>query len=189
MNGYVYIIEQVGTAFCKVGVSDRPAERLVSLQRKNPNRIAIRYILEPAGSVGAYALETLIHSHLAGVRLDGEWFKMDARQVMRTIYGEFGIMTMIARVIEYPDWVIKPRKKREWPRVSVPVLSFEARAMWLFAVAGCAALFMMYGAWAGELAMSLVEYFLYLVIVIFSCFGIMSVAIHSRLSDTSERGR
>lgn len=182
MNGYVYIIEQVGSNFCKVGVSDRPAERIVSLQRKNPNRIAIRYILEPAGTVGAYALEALIHSHLAGARLDGEWFKMDARQVMRTIYGEIGIMTMIARVIEYPEWVIKPRRKYEWPRISISAPSFETRAMLLFTLASCSALIMMYGAWSGELALSLAEFFGYLLIVVFSCFGIMSIAIHSILA-------
>jgi len=184
MKTYVYIIEQVGGSACKIGISGDPFHRMVTLQRKNPDRIAIRYLIEPREDNGAYALEMAIHHFLRDARLDGEWFRLDAQQAFRAIYAEIRLMEKVERVIEYPKWVIRKRpvQKRQLPHVRVHwpgMPSFHTRAFLLFLVASFTALFMMFGAWRGDILLSVSEFFSYLFVVVASCIGMLAAAIGS----------
>jgi len=174
MDTYVYIIEQVGSTFCKVGVSNEPVRRLAELQRHNPNRMAISYVLEPQISVNAYSLENNIHYLLSDYRLEGEWFKLPAKGAFSLIYANHRIVKLIGCVIEYPDWVIEPRKKRQWPHVSIPTPSYETRATALFLFCTVACFLVIFSAWAGVIAPTFVQLLSLWILGLISFAGLMT---------------
>jgi hypothetical protein len=85
---YLYIIAGSDEGPCKVGISNRPENRLSAVQSGNPNPLALRYVEH----VGFHAplIERAMHLALTPRRCAAanEWFQMrpeDAHRVFRII--------------------------------------------------------------------------------------------------------
>lgn len=72
----VYFIQEVGTGFVKIGITNGryPWLRLRSLQVGNPHQLAVRRIVK-----GGLSVESVIHAAFAARRVRGEWFDADER--------------------------------------------------------------------------------------------------------------
>lgn len=196
---YVYIMEQVGSPYCKIGLSSEPVRRLVQLQRKNPNRIALRYVLEPEAGYRAHALEAELHLLLASRRLDGEWFETGAREVLLAALSRLDIAANIERIIEYPQWVIEPESlklPRRWPtlwntlpRVKLSLPSADLGLIVLFFLSGFLSLVLLAGIWTGEIQRTVFEAMAYFVLVFASSGGMIAAAFRYSFRHTQERDR
>ena len=192
---YVYIMEQVGSPYCKVGLSSEPVRRLMQLQRKNPNRIALRYVLEPEAGCRAHTLEAEFHSLLAASRLDGEWFQTGARDALLAVLSRIDVAENIERVIEYPQWVIEPeplKLPRRWtalPRVKLSLPSADLGLMVLFFLSGFLSLVLLAGIWTGEIQRTVFEAMAYFVLVFASSGGMIAAAFRYSFRHTQERDR
>lgn len=78
-RGYIYAITMEGSQLVKIGhTSDSVLERLSAMQSKSAEKLAIKQeiLVEYPETV-----ERWLHEFLAGVRVFGEWFKLDHRQL------------------------------------------------------------------------------------------------------------
>jgi hypothetical protein len=67
---YLYLIQQKGSNYCKVGVSNNIKRRLENLQSGNPHKLyVVRY-----WKIKDRAIETLVHNVLAEYHVRLEWF-------------------------------------------------------------------------------------------------------------------
>lgn len=163
---YVYLIEQANSPYCKIGVSDYPAERLTQLQHKNPDRLYVRYLLEVASRADAYTLESHLHSRYAGFRRHGEWFKLKADYVVNLANMTDTMRALIVCVKEYPEWTIEPMPAPWWKNRS----EYTWRMFWMFSLVLVLALPMATACLVSSDPMVRVEGMLYLAIVS-ACLG------------------
>ncbi len=71
--GYVYLVRQVGTAYCKIGISIRPDSRLVQIDYSVPFQVEMLHtILVPSMKES----EDIWHDLFKSYRLKGEWFNL-----------------------------------------------------------------------------------------------------------------
>lgn len=91
---FVYIIEC--QQYIKVGVSDKPFERLGSMATGNPFELKLLALLFISGSRQAYATENKIHKKFSKFRVRGEWFERgileDVLDMMITPITDINIM-------------------------------------------------------------------------------------------------
>lgn len=78
---YVYIIaKQIDDGYqspCKIGISDRPRDRLSSLQSGNHARLAIVHLFALPSRQFAALVEKGVLASKKAVRLHGEWLDLD----------------------------------------------------------------------------------------------------------------
>ena len=93
--GFLYIITSEGHPdYYKIGVSDRPFERLKDMQTGNPFILQIIHLIE---TDDMYRLETYIHRVLKQYQFREEWYKLpDKLNILygfTAIKGMFGFVT------------------------------------------------------------------------------------------------
>jgi hypothetical protein len=77
----VYFIRAATTGHIKIGVAERPEQRLRDLQTANPDRLTIINSIECVSRSMAMALEGYIHLHFDQYAAMGEWFAITKTQV------------------------------------------------------------------------------------------------------------
>lgn len=70
---YVYLIRMGRTKMYKIGKTNDPQGRLVSLQTASPYKLKLLHTFK---ADNASAAEESLHAKFHGVRLEGEWFKL-----------------------------------------------------------------------------------------------------------------
>jgi hypothetical protein len=83
MKGYVYIIQEIGSNYYKIGITtDKPIKRLAQLQTGNPHKLKIvaYFLLDDPKSV-----ETFLHSLLSPFHIHLEWFILTAHNITELI--------------------------------------------------------------------------------------------------------
>lgn len=70
---YVYLIEQDGTGYYKIGISRDPHKRLAALQTSNGHKLLLLLTVEVKD---ARRLEGMLHHRFAEFRCEGEWFDL-----------------------------------------------------------------------------------------------------------------
>lgn len=84
---YVYLIRMGRTRLYKIGKSNDPQGRLVSLQSASPYKLKLLHTFK---ADNAAAAEESLHATLHDNRLEGEWFKLsDAQQKALTSVTEY----------------------------------------------------------------------------------------------------
>lgn len=71
---FLYIIRDMESDSCKIGISKQPKARVRDLQTSNANKLAISMVFETEKN--ASRLEKSLHNHFKARRKSGEWFKM-----------------------------------------------------------------------------------------------------------------
>lgn len=80
---YVYLIEQYGSDYIKIGITSNIKTRLAGLQTSNPKRLILRSYIECESHSNAGELEGHIHKYLKNYSIGypigtrNEWFSMD----------------------------------------------------------------------------------------------------------------
>lgn len=77
-SGYVYLIHGDGTPWYKIGQSKKPYVRLKQLGARAPFRHRLIHSFAVDDMIG---VESVLHSHFAPKRAEGEWFELDADDV------------------------------------------------------------------------------------------------------------
>jgi len=80
-QNYVYVIEQDGGEYVKVGVTDNPKARLRNLQHGSPLRLEISLLIQCADETSALQVESFFHAALQYCAAYGEWFHVSANEV------------------------------------------------------------------------------------------------------------
>ncbi|HDZ14843.1 hypothetical protein LCGC14_1411960 [marine sediment metagenome] len=80
---YLYIINCVGTDYYKIGVSDRPKSRVVTLQTGCPYCLELVKKYAFKTKLEAYAAEAVTHRVLNDHLVHGEWFKLKYFKLIR----------------------------------------------------------------------------------------------------------
>lgn len=75
---YVYIIRMGDTEFYKIGYSNNPDSRLITLQNANP--YTLEFVLKKR-TVYAKKLETLLHQTYKDKQVKNEWFKFTEKEI------------------------------------------------------------------------------------------------------------
>lgn len=78
---YVYVIEQDGGEYVKIGVTDTPKDRLRNLQHGSPLRLEISLLIRCQDEYAARQLESFFHLALNYCAAYGEWFHINAALV------------------------------------------------------------------------------------------------------------
>jgi len=68
------------TNYIKIGITNDVSKRLETLQTGNPLKLNIEFV---STFDDAQKIETLVHRRFKSKRLMGEWFDMDAKEVVR----------------------------------------------------------------------------------------------------------
>lgn len=182
---YVYLIEQANGRYCKIGVSNEPARRLTELQRHNPDRMYVRYLLEVRSQSDAYQLETHLHQVHSQRRRNGEWFTLSANQVVSVDNMTDTMRLLIVRIKEYPEWIIEVAPKAEpvetEPAQSVVVSRAEEMKWQFFFFAGgwfySAFMFLLsFNAESGVLTIAAVFYLLLCILSVGGMWATLSIA-------------
>lgn len=71
-KGYVYVIGNLNAKICKIGFSEKPKERIKSIQTGCPHLLKIILLFEAEKYT-----ETKLHHKYARYKLYGEWFLID----------------------------------------------------------------------------------------------------------------
>lgn len=71
-KGYVYVIGNLDKKICKIGFSEKPKERIKSIQTGCPHLLKIILLFEAEKYT-----ETKLHHKYARYKLSGEWFLID----------------------------------------------------------------------------------------------------------------
>ena len=86
MKGYstsfVYLIQCGDLPYYKIGVSDRPEERLMGLQTANPQTLSLLATCAFDNKNLAVQAEQDAHKKLWKEHIRGEWFELNPEQVM-----------------------------------------------------------------------------------------------------------
>lgn len=70
----LYVIRQLETGFCKIGISKNPDSRVKELQVASPYKLRVSLIVSI--NIGtAKRLEQELHDYFKKFRVSGEWFK------------------------------------------------------------------------------------------------------------------
>lgn len=84
----------------KVGIGANPTERVTVLQIGNPNELMLL-----AACPGTKAMEQLIHRHLAGWRIRGEWFEANVHVLASVCLIASGEdIALDLRTGDMPEW-------------------------------------------------------------------------------------
>lgn len=84
-GSFVYVIEQSGSGFLKVGLADDPARRLHGLQGASPVALELAHSARCASREIAAQVEYRAHTILAQHRARGEWFSCDASAAIAAV--------------------------------------------------------------------------------------------------------
>lgn len=71
---FVYGIESRDAI--KIGYSNHPQKRLVSLQTANPHQLELKFSIKTRTKCQAKFVENYLHERLRRYRLNGEWFEL-----------------------------------------------------------------------------------------------------------------
>ena len=74
-DSFVYFIND-GTNAIKIGVAERPWDRLTNMQVGTPNKLKCIYLIPCKGRNSAYTVETLLHNNFEDFLIRGEWFSI-----------------------------------------------------------------------------------------------------------------
>jgi len=78
---FVYLIQCGDLPYYKIGISDRPEERLAGLQTANPLRLALLMTCGFASKQEATVAEGNTHRELWDCNMHGEWFELTKKQI------------------------------------------------------------------------------------------------------------
>lgn len=73
------------TGPCKIGFTTDIAERRKAMQTYHYQRVEVSHKFECRNASRAKRLEALVHLHLAGSRMRGEWFALNADECAEAI--------------------------------------------------------------------------------------------------------
>jgi hypothetical protein len=82
---FVYVVTDTEQRFCKIGISDRPDNRLSELQVGCPFPLHIAHQFAAPSRAAALALEGAAHRALAADSATGEWFNVTPTRAYVTI--------------------------------------------------------------------------------------------------------
>lgn len=80
---YVYLIKSDNAV--KIGVSNNPQSRLITLQTSHHQKLELIYQLQCADQTSAYNVESLLHKRYKSYNVSGEWFSLDAETVIHDL--------------------------------------------------------------------------------------------------------
>ncbi len=83
---YVYLIRCGDSSFYKIGVSERPNERLRDLQAANPHPLSLVVTCSFASKIPAMQAEADVHIQLDEHRMSGEWFDLTPKMAQQLKY-------------------------------------------------------------------------------------------------------
>jgi hypothetical protein len=66
----------------KIGISNKPENRLKQLQTGYPEKICVKYIEPLSDKVEARSLENKLHKDMKHYRAYGEWFNMSVKEAI-----------------------------------------------------------------------------------------------------------
>lgn len=70
---YIYFIQKTEGGLVKIGTSANPTQRLVAMQRVNPDQLCIRGV-----ALGSHAAEKRLHQRFDHLQVRDEWFKVNS---------------------------------------------------------------------------------------------------------------
>lgn len=82
---HVYIIESNG--YFKIGLANKPAERIRELQVGNPETLKLIHFVKYESRRTARAAELYMHKKFKPMRRRGEWFEVDRDHLIATLNG------------------------------------------------------------------------------------------------------
>jgi len=118
---YVYFIEQAGSEYTKIGVSESPEARLRELQGGNPDLLTLRYVIKVGTQEQAASLERLLHKLFGKFRIRGEWFDVSAKDMNSATKAIVGTSRMLDGGVPQPRLVDKPPRRRSTGRRRRPL--------------------------------------------------------------------
>ena len=68
---FIYVIEESGNGYVKIGISNEPSRRLADMQTGSPYDLTLLLVLEVED---AAVTESFLHEVLEKFRIRGEWF-------------------------------------------------------------------------------------------------------------------
>lgn len=78
---FVYIIQCGDLPYYKIGISDRPEERLEGLQSANPQKLKLLMTCGFDDKALATQAEQDAHRELRDCHMHGEWFELTSKQI------------------------------------------------------------------------------------------------------------
>jgi hypothetical protein len=78
MTQYLYLIRSSGEEVYKIGIASDVRSRIASLQTGNPYKLELA---DCYSFPSAEAVERVLHMKIEGVRMIGEWFRLDSSQL------------------------------------------------------------------------------------------------------------
>lgn len=78
---FVYLIQCGDLSYYKIGISDRPEERLQGLQVANPQKLNLLMTCAFTDMAAARQAEKAIHLELRSDNIHSEWFELTSKQV------------------------------------------------------------------------------------------------------------
>lgn len=134
-QSYVYIVQEVKSGYIKIGISERPFNRLGNLQTSNPNLLVLRYIFRCRINQ-APRLEKLLHDKFKSGAVRAEWFFVAPERVAQSIYSDFELAACVSEIIEFPRYtVLKARRKITLPGCFT-ILGFVMLALVFYCIYG-----------------------------------------------------
>lgn len=79
---YLYLIEQSGTGYVKIGISNNVQKRLKSLQTGSPQTLNLLHSIGFPNKNTAQHIEQVLHKQYQDQQVSGEWFTLDSRPVI-----------------------------------------------------------------------------------------------------------
>lgn len=73
----IYLIKSLNEGLYKIGVSNRPNNRLKEVQTGNPSPVGIVHLYE---SENAYKIESVLHNRYSHYNTHGEWFELSIKE-------------------------------------------------------------------------------------------------------------
>lgn len=77
---FVYLISNGNET--KIGVSNKPAERLNTIQTISGRQLSIDYVWNIQSTKAAYKLEGFLHAYFHQYRKSGEWFAISSNKII-----------------------------------------------------------------------------------------------------------
>jgi len=171
METYLYLIEQAGSGYVKIGISNSPKRRLQDLQIANPYPLVLRYTIRCNGHTAAL-IESELHQRFDDRNQQGEWFHVLPEEVILCLEDRWDV----AHISEI-DYVILP----DCAQYKIPQGSRHRAYIVAYILLALLSGLLLYSATQGQLSFTGLETVGYLAIFVSSIAGVTHGALVSLL--------
>lgn len=147
----VYFIDQVGTPYLKIGITEDLPRRLSTLQTASPQDLRVICTLECGDIETAQRIEGMLHAYFEAQYVRGEWFSITAVQALALITLAENMRDELGAVVvkraEYAEYVFMDQPGntakqrvvnylREHPKIMDQLVNYEIQQTEVASVLG-----------------------------------------------------